>query len=156
VRKIRSPRVRRFGVDAIQYSAATGDAGYGSGSGPGGAQRLIFGFTGRKDYIDSKGGRPGAPGVQSFVTRLGFGGDTRVLDPGGFPGAACTSAAPKMKRFIDTEFMPPSFGLTSLPRPVITMFGWHWADTPETPWVEREGKGTRSPGQPLSIINGKR
>jgi len=64
----------KVGIDAAQYSAATGDAGFGSGGGSKEAQRLIFGYTGRRDFIDSNGNawRPGT----EFVTRLGFGVDT--------------------------------------------------------------------------------
>ena len=61
-------------VGSAQYSAATGEAGFGSGGGPKGPQRLIFGYTSRHDYVDSQGNawRPGT----EFVTRLGFGADT--------------------------------------------------------------------------------
>ncbi len=48
-------------VDALQYSDAQGSGGFGEGGGPSDTQRLIFGYTGRTDYIDSKGNawRPG-------------------------------------------------------------------------------------------------
>jgi hypothetical protein len=48
-------------VDGIEYSQATGDSGFGEGGGPKEAQRFIFGYTGRKDYVDSNGEawRPG-------------------------------------------------------------------------------------------------
>jgi hypothetical protein len=42
-------------VDAIQWSAAQGEAGLGEASGPADAQRVIFGYTRRKDYVDSQG-----------------------------------------------------------------------------------------------------
>lgn len=56
-------------VDGVQYSQATGDAGYGEGGGPKGAQRLIFGYTARNDYLDSHGDtwRPGT----EFIVRTG-------------------------------------------------------------------------------------
>ena len=56
-------------VDAVQYSAATGDSGFGEGGGSTEAQRIILGYTNRSDYIDSKGNRwrPGA----EFVARAG-------------------------------------------------------------------------------------
>ena len=56
-------------VSGVEYSQATGDAGYGEGGGPKGAQRLIFGYTGRDDYIDSHGDtwRPGT----EFIVRTG-------------------------------------------------------------------------------------
>ncbi len=42
-------------VRAVQYSAATGDAGSGSGGGPTETQRMIFGYAGREDHVDSAG-----------------------------------------------------------------------------------------------------
>ncbi len=42
-------------IDALQFSAATGQAGYGSGGGPTGAQRWIFGYPKNQEYIDSSG-----------------------------------------------------------------------------------------------------
>lgn len=52
---------------AIQYSAATGAAGYGQGTGSTAVQRMLFGYTGRHDYIDTNGNawRPGT----EFVLR---------------------------------------------------------------------------------------
>jgi hypothetical protein len=40
-------------VDAVQWSSATGSAGFGSGGGPTGAQRVVFGYTGNRDIEDS-------------------------------------------------------------------------------------------------------
>jgi len=56
-------------IDALQYSSATGDSGFGSGGGPIGYQRFIFGYTCPTDYIDSHGNawRPGT----EFVARTG-------------------------------------------------------------------------------------
>lgn len=56
-------------VDGIQYSAATGKSDFGEGGGPTDAQRLILGYTGRDDYVDSQG-RSWRPGTE-FVVRLG-------------------------------------------------------------------------------------
>jgi len=42
-------------VTGIQYSSAEGGSGFGEGGGPTGAQRMIFGYTGRGDYTDSAG-----------------------------------------------------------------------------------------------------
>ena len=54
-------RGTKIDVDAVQYSAARGETGYGSGGGPTYTQRMIFGFTGRQDYVDTAGHswRPG-------------------------------------------------------------------------------------------------
>ena len=56
-------------VDGVEYSQATGDAGYGEGGGPKGAQRLIFGYTARNDYIDAHqdAWKPGT----EFIARTG-------------------------------------------------------------------------------------
>jgi hypothetical protein len=42
-------------IDGVQWSAAQAEGGFGEGGGPGEAQRVIFGFLGRKDYVDSAG-----------------------------------------------------------------------------------------------------
>jgi len=57
-------------IDALQYSGATGDAGYGSGGGPTGAQRWIFGRPGNQDYVDSSG-NAWSPATE-WTSRLGF------------------------------------------------------------------------------------
>lgn len=124
-------------VDSAQYSAATGDAGFGSGGGPKGPQRLIFGYTGRHDYVDSSGNawRPGT----EFVTRLGFGADTvakcwwnrrRSMYIGGTKDEEIYRYGVHAKEFW--------VNLTAAPGEYLVRL--HWADTPETPWMEREGK----------------
>jgi hypothetical protein len=45
----------RVCVQAVQWSAAQGESGFGEGSGPGDTHRVIFGYVGRKDYVDSAG-----------------------------------------------------------------------------------------------------
>jgi hypothetical protein len=56
-------------LKAVQWSDATGDSGFGEGGGPRYAQRVIFGYPKREDYIDSKGNswRP----ATEFILRLG-------------------------------------------------------------------------------------
>jgi len=60
-------------VDGVQWSAAQGECDFGQGRGPTGPQRVIFGYTGRKDYVDSQGSswRP----ATEFVMRLKTGAD---------------------------------------------------------------------------------
>ncbi|MDQ1256408.1 MAG: Malectin protein [Candidatus Hydrogenedentes bacterium] len=60
-------------VEAVQYSDATGAAGYGGGAGPSETQRMIFGYPGREDYVDSQGNawRP----ATEFIVRAGSGRD---------------------------------------------------------------------------------
>jgi hypothetical protein len=124
-------------VDAIQHSAATGDAGFGSGGGPRDPQRLIFGYTGRSDYVDSKG-HAWRPGTE-FITRIGFGADTvarcwwvsrRSMYIGG-------TSDEEIYRY---GVHAPEFWINLTVAPGAYLVRLHWADTPETPWVEREGK----------------
>ncbi|MEN6429178.1 MAG: malectin domain-containing carbohydrate-binding protein [Phycisphaerales bacterium] len=61
-------------IDAIQCSEATADADFGTGGGPTGAQRMIFGYTDRSDYIDSRG-HAWKPATE-WVIRTGYGTDT--------------------------------------------------------------------------------
>jgi len=60
-------------LDSLQFSSATGSAGYGSGGGPAGTQRWIFGYPGNQDYTDSAGNawRP----ATEWTSRLGTGAD---------------------------------------------------------------------------------
>ena len=63
-------------LTGIQYSNAGGSVGTGEGGGPRSAQRMIFGYTDREDYIDSKGSswRPGT----EFIIRAGTDADSVV------------------------------------------------------------------------------
>lgn len=61
-------------VNGIQDSTATGESGFGEGGGPAGPQRFIFGYTGRKDYVDVNG-HAWRPGTE-FVARTG-----KAVDP---------------------------------------------------------------------------
>lgn len=57
-------------IDAAQHSAAAGESGFGSGGGPTEPQRLILGYTGRHDYVDTQGHawRP----ATEMVVRTGY------------------------------------------------------------------------------------
>jgi hypothetical protein len=61
-------------VDAVQWSAANRPARFGEGGGPTQAQRFIFGYAGRHDWIDSSG-QSWRPGTE-FIARLGHGADS--------------------------------------------------------------------------------
>lgn len=61
-------------VDAVQWSAATGTSGFGEGGGPRQAQRWIFGYSGRTDYVDAQG-HSWQPGTE-FIIRTGAGADS--------------------------------------------------------------------------------
>jgi hypothetical protein len=70
VRNERNPRAEGtfFSVDALQFSAATGSAGFGAGGGPKEVQRMIFGYPDR-EYVDSSGNR-WLPATE-FIVRSG-------------------------------------------------------------------------------------
>ena len=142
----------RVRIDAAQFSAATGEAGFGSGGGPNTTQRVIFGYTGRKDYVDSKG-NPWRPGTE-FVTRQGFGVDTvakcwwrarRSMYIGG-------TADPEIYRY---GVHAAEFWANFTVAPGSYVVRLHWADTPETPWVEREGKWEPVSHPTTVLINGE-
>jgi hypothetical protein len=155
VRGEKNPLARgaQIGIESAQYSAATGDAGFGSGSGPKGAQRLIFGYTGREDYIDSKGNawRPGT----EFVARVGADMDTvarcwwhsrRSMYIGGTDDE-------EISRY---GVHAPEFWVNLTVAPGHYQVRLHWADTPETPWIEREGDKWESVSRPTTVlINGQ-
>ena len=155
VRGEKNPLARgaQIGIESAQYSAATGDAGFGSGSGPKGAQRLIFGYTGREDYIDSKG-NPWRPGTE-FVARVGADVDTvarcwwhnrRSLYIGG-------TRDEEIYRY---GVHAPEFWVNLTVAPGNYKVRLHWADTPETPWLEREGDKWESVSRPTTVlINGQ-
>jgi hypothetical protein len=45
----------KVALEAIQFSSASGDAGFGEGGGPTKPQRWIFGYPNREEYVDSAG-----------------------------------------------------------------------------------------------------
>jgi Malectin domain len=128
---------KQISVESAQYSAADGDAGFGPGGRPHEAQRMIFGYTGRQDYVDSEGNawRP----ATEFTQRLGFGVDSiqrcwwnkrRSMYIGGTKDEEIYRYGVHAPEFCANLTVGPGSYLVRL----------HWADTPETPWMEREGK----------------
>jgi hypothetical protein len=61
-------------IDALQYCDVAADSNFGKGGGPTRAQRMIFGYTSRQDYIDSKG-NAWKPATE-WVIQTGYGTDT--------------------------------------------------------------------------------
>ncbi len=53
-------------VHSVQHSAASGDAGFGSGGGPTDRQAWILGYPGREPYVDTKG-NSWLPGTEVVV-----------------------------------------------------------------------------------------
>ncbi|MCL5104794.1 MAG: malectin domain-containing carbohydrate-binding protein [Armatimonadetes bacterium] len=79
-------------IDAVQWSDATGSAGFGEGGGPTDTQRMVFGYTGREDITDSEGNK-WKPGCE-FVARSGGNTDSvlktwwTVPEPGTISGTS--------------------------------------------------------------------
>ena len=61
-------------IDAVQCSAAEGKNNNGEGGGPTNAQRMIFGYTSRTNYVD-KHGHAWRPGTE-FIVRTGLNTDS--------------------------------------------------------------------------------
>lgn len=127
----------QISVDAIQYSDAIGEAGFGSGGGPREPQRLIFGYTGRQDYIDSNG-HAWRPGTE-WLTRLGFGVDT-VARCWWHTRRSMYIGGTKDEEIYRYGVHAPEFWVNLTVAPGQYRVRLHWSDTPETPWVEREGR----------------
>ncbi len=65
----------RISIEAVQFSAADKPYGYPVGTGPTATQRMVFGYTGRTDYVDSQG-QAWRPATE-FICRTGV--DTDVI-----------------------------------------------------------------------------
>lgn len=139
-------------IDAAQYSAATGEAGYGVGGGPREAQRLIFGYAGRQDYVDSMG-HAWRPGTE-FIVRTGFGVDT-VARCWWITRRSMYIGGTKDEEIYRYGVHAPEFWVNLTVGPGRYRVRLHWADTPETPWVEREGKWEPVARPTTVAINGK-
>lgn len=63
----------RVFVDAVQSSSATAEPDYGAGGGPRHPQRMVFGYTARKPYVDAAGNE-WLPATE-FVVRAGHNTD---------------------------------------------------------------------------------
>lgn len=142
----------RIGVEGAQFSAATGDAGFGSGGGPTGPQRMIFGYPGREDYVDSHG-QSWRPATE-FIIRLGSGQDTvarswwtsrRTKWIGNTPDPELYRYGVHGKEFkVNLTAGPGRYRLTL-----------KWADTAETPWLERENGWNRVTRPTAVWVNGQ-
>lgn len=130
-------RGKQISLDAAQYSDAIGEAGFGSGGGPREPQRFIFGYTGRQDYVDSKG-QAWRPATE-WLTRLGFGVDT-VTRCWWRSRRSMYIGGTKDEEIYRYGVHAPEFWVNLTAAPGQYRVRLHWADTPETPWVEREGK----------------
>jgi hypothetical protein len=155
VRGEKNPLARgaQIGIESAQYSAAIGDAGFGSGGGPTGAQRLIFGRTEREDYIDSKGDawRPGT----EFVARVGANVDT-VAQCWWHNRRSMYIGGTRDEEIYRYGIHAPEFWVNLTVAPGHYKVRLHWADTPETAWIEREGDKWETVSRPTTVlINGQ-
>lgn len=155
VRGEKNPLARgaQIGIESAQFSAATGDAGFGSGGGPAAPQRLIFGYTGRQDYIDARGNawRPGT----EFVARVGADVDT-VARCWWHDRRSMYIGGTRDEEIYRYGVHAPEFWVILTAAPGNYTVRLHWADTPETPWVEREGTNWETVSRPTTVlINGK-
>jgi len=139
-------------ISAVQWSSATGDAGFGQGEGPKGAQRMVFGYTGREDIVDHNGNswRP----ATEWVIRSGFSNDTvdkawwtnrRSMYIGKTPDEELYRYGAHGKEFwVNLTVGPGTYDLRL-----------KFADTPLTAWMEREDKWQRVLHSVKVDVNGK-
>ena len=139
-------------ISGVQTSAATGDAGFGSGEGPTGAQRMVFGYTGRNDVMDSQG-HAWKPATE-WVVRSGFSNDTvdkawwtkrRSMYIGNTRDEELYRYGAHGKDFwVNLTVAPGTYDLRL-----------KFADTPLTAWMEREDKWQRVLHSVQVLVNGK-
>ncbi len=138
-------------IEGAQISDATGDAGFGTGGGPVEAQRMVFGYTGRKDIEDSKGNlwRP----ATEWVIRSGFSMDTvekawwttrRSMYIGNTTDQELYRYGAHGKEFWINVTVAPGLYDVHL----------KFADTAVTPWMERGPNWTRITRSVQVSING--
>ena len=89
------------------------------------------------------------------MTRLGFGADTVARMLVAASAAACTSAATTDEEIYRYGVHAPEFWVNLTAAPGQYPVRLHWADTPETPWVEREGKWDPVSRPTTVAINGR-
>ena len=124
-------------VDAAQYSAATGEAGFGSGGGPKGTTAASFLAT---PGVAITWIRMAMPGGLARSLSLGL-GLARTPSPG-VGGPTPQHVYRRDQGRGDLSVWRPRAAVLGEPDcgPGPYLVRLHWADTPETPWVEREGK----------------
>ncbi len=127
-------------IAAVQTSAATGNAGFGSGEGPHSSQRMVFGYTGRDDIVDSQG-HAWKPATE-WVVRSGFSNDT--VDKAWWT----TRRSMYIGKTQDEELYRygahgKEFWVNLTVAPGVYDLRLKFADTPLTAWMERVGNWQR-------------
>jgi hypothetical protein len=139
-------------ICAAQWSAATGDAGFGQGEGPSGAQRMVFGYTGREDIVDHNGNawRP----ATEWVVRSGFSNDT--VDKAWWTSRrSMYIGKAKDEELYRYGAHGKEFWVNLTAAPGTYDLRLKFADTPLTAWMEREDKWQRVLHSVRVDVNGK-
>jgi hypothetical protein len=144
---------KRIALDQVQYSAEVTEPRYGAGGGPAGAQRLIFGYTDRQDYIDKQGNtwRPGT----EFVIRSGYGKDSvrEALWTDRRSMYIGKTADEEIYRY---GLHGREFQVNLTVAPGRYRVRLHWADTPLHVFLEKDKDGGRVKHVMNVELNGKR
>lgn len=139
-------------VSGVQTSSATGDAGYGSGEGPTGAQRMVFGYIGRKNIVDSAG-HVWKPATE-WVIRSGFSNDT--VDKAWWTRRRSMYIGnTKDEELYRYGAHGKDFWVNLTVAPGVYDLRLKFADTPLTAWMEREGQWQRILHSVQVFVNGK-
>ena len=139
-------------ISGVQTSAATGDGGFGSGEGPRSAQRMVFGYTGRNDIVDSAG-HTWKPATE-WVIRSGFSNDT--VDKAWWTHRRSMFIGnTKDQELYRYGVHGKSFWANLTVAPGTYDLRLKFADTPLTAWMEREEKWARVLHSVQVFVNGK-
>lgn len=127
-------------VDAVQFSAATGNAGFGEGGGPTEAQRWIFGYPERTDYIDSQGNswRPAtevvirmdapSPNIVKTIPQEARHADTIIYNHV-IPKAVRLPCRPGIPNAVDSWYQEPRrLAVAGTNDPTLYCYGMHGKD----------------------------
>ncbi len=139
-------------IGGVQTSDATGDAGFGSGEGPSAPQRMVFGYPGRNDVIDSQG-HAWKPATE-WVVRSGFSNDT--VDKAWWTHRRSMYIGnTKDEELYRYGAHGKSFWVNLTAAPGVYELRLKFADTPLTAWMEREDKWQRVLHSVQVFVNGK-
>ncbi|MBN2217109.1 MAG: hypothetical protein JW719_07015 [Pirellulales bacterium] len=127
-------------VDAVQYSDQTAASHFGAGGGPKDAQRMIFGYPHRRDYVDSQGHawRP----ATEWVIRSGYGKDT-VKEAWWTDRRSIHIAGAKDEELYRYGAHGREFWVNLTAAPGTYRVTLHFADTPLHWFLEKNAKGGR-------------
>jgi len=138
-------------VGGVQWSAAEGRSDWGAGGGPRGAQRMIFGYTKRKDYIDTAGHR-WRPATE-FVLRTGYGTDAVARAWWTLPRSMYigNTRDPELYRY---GVHAPEWWVNATVGPGVYRVTLKFAETPLHEFLERDAQGRRITHTQSVWVNG--